>query len=142
MTAVRAAAALCGAELRGAELGSRYLHFTPGALSDSPTFAFDVGTAGATGLVAQTVLIPLTFLPGEVASVTLQGGTHVPNAPTTDYIEAIYAPLLQRIGVTAKVTSDRAGFFPKGGGTLALRVSGHLHTPIDLTERGKLQNSA
>src|SRR5437879_3134971 len=53
LTAVRAAAALCGAQLRGADIGSQYLQFTPGPLATEEAFDFDVGTAGATGLVAQ-----------------------------------------------------------------------------------------
>ena len=139
LTAVRAAAALCGAALRGAELGSQYVRFTPGVPSDAPSFDFAVGTAGATGLVAQTVLVPMTFPSGETRQAEITGGTHVPNAPTADYLAAIYAPLLARMGVTAKVSMSRAGFFPKGGGALHLRVNGSLQSPIDLTERGKLK---
>src|SRR6478672_4952702 len=44
LTAVRAAAALCGAELKGAELGSQFLRFTPGPLTAETAFSFDVGT--------------------------------------------------------------------------------------------------
>src|SRR5947209_13361078 len=50
LTAVRAAAALCDAELKGGEIGSQFLRFTPGPLVARDSFSFDVGTAGATGL--------------------------------------------------------------------------------------------
>src|SRR2546423_7655936 len=63
LTAVRAAAELCDAELKGAEMGSQYLRFTPRPLVQCDTFSFNVGTAGATGLVAQTLLVPMLFLP-------------------------------------------------------------------------------
>ena len=145
LTAVRAAAALCDAELKGAELGSQYLRFTPNALTARSDFAFDVAearngaSAGATGLVAQTLLIPMAFLAGSPATATILGGTHVPMAPPADYIESVYAPMLNRMGVPARVTLDRAGFYPRGGGAISLRVSGKLDTPLDLTERGKLK---
>ena len=145
LTAVRAAAALCDAELRGAELGSQFLRFIPRALTEKSDFAFDVAearhgaSAGATGLVAQTLLVPMAFLPGSPATAAILGGTHVPMAPPADYIEAVYAPLLARMGVSARVTLDRAGFYPRGGGAISLRVSGRLDTPLDLTERGKLK---
>ena len=145
LTAVRAAAALCNAELKGAELGSQFLRFAPKALTDKSDFAFDVAearrgaSAGATGLVAQTLLVPMAFLPGSPATATILGGTHVPMAPPADYIEAVYAPMLARMGATARVTLDRAGFYPRGGGAISLRVSGRLDAPIDLTERGKLK---
>ena len=55
LTSVRAAAALCNAQMQGAELNSQFLRFVPGPLVEQSHFAFDVGTAGATGLVAQTL---------------------------------------------------------------------------------------
>jgi RNA 3'-terminal phosphate cyclase (ATP) len=139
LASVRAAAALCNAQLHGATLGSQYLHFVPQPFTEQNAFAFEVGTAGATGLVAQTLLVPMALLPTRPASATLQGGTHVPMAPPADYIEAVYLPMLQRLGLEARLQCDRAGFFPKGGGTVHLQVEGGALThPIDLTKRGKL----
>ena len=152
LTSVRAAGALCNATLHGAELGSQFLRFVPGARVQETDFRFDVAearggaSAGATGLVAQTLLVPLTFVPaftkGADATIraTVLGGTHVPMSPTADYIEGVYLPLLRRLGLDADMRSMRAGFFPKGGGEIALALrSGSLNAPIDLTERGRLQ---
>ncbi|HLJ55575.1 MAG TPA: RNA 3'-terminal phosphate cyclase [Chthonomonadaceae bacterium] len=140
LTAVRAAAALCDAELRGAEPGSQFLRFTPGPLVDRDSFDFDVGTAGATGLVAQTLLVPMLYLPKRPATATIRGGTHVPMSPPADYIETVYRPVLHRLGVDIGFRMARAGFFPRGGGKVALTVGeGALINPVDLTERGRLQ---
>ncbi len=186
LTSVRAAGALCDATLYGAELGSQFLRFLPNALVASDSFRFDVAearggaSAGATGLVAQTLLVPLAFLPaftggaaagagnpgagnavaggaggtaagvgsavhgagsasGEIR-VTILGGTHVPMSPTADYLEGAYRPILRRLGLDAEMRSVRAGFFPRGGGEIALHLrGGGLNTPLDLTERGRLQ---
>jgi RNA 3'-terminal phosphate cyclase (ATP) len=147
LTAVLAAAALCNADLKGAELGSGFLRFVPAPLVDTTQFAFDVAaarggaSAGATGLVAQTLLVPLAFLPGPSASATILGGTHVPMAPPADYIEAVYAPMLRRMGLEVFFHYERAGFFPKGGGAIRLEMrGGRLSRPIDGVERGRLQS--
>src|SRR5436309_1989472 len=52
LTSVRAAAAIGSAKLRGASVGSSDLVFEPGAVS-AGSYRFDIGTAGATGLVLQ-----------------------------------------------------------------------------------------
>jgi RNA 3'-terminal phosphate cyclase (ATP) len=138
LTAVRAAAALCGAELKGAEMGSQFLRFTPGPLTQESAFSFDVGTAGATGLVAQTVLVPMLFLPNP-ATATIRGGTHVPMAPPADYVEAVYRPALHAMGADVGFQYARAGFFPKGGGEVTLRAgAGKLSAPIEMIDRGRL----
>ena len=146
LTAVRAAAALCQAELHGAELGSVFLRFVPGPLTEREAFSFDVAearggaSAGATGLVAQTLLVPMAFLPGGPMEATILGGTHVPMAPPADYIKAVYTPMLQRMGLQAILKYDRAGFYPRGGGAARIEIAGGgLHTPVVCEERGRLQ---
>ncbi len=152
LTSVLAAGALCDATLHGASLGSQFLRFEPNALVSADTFAFDVAdarggaSAGATGLVAQTLLVPLAFLPaladadGKGVRVTIAGGTHVPMSPPADYIETVYLPLLHRMGLAGDMRNSKAGFFPRGGGEIALHLTGGaLHTPLDLTDRGRLQ---
>jgi RNA 3'-terminal phosphate cyclase (ATP) len=138
LTAVLAAAALCDAEVRGAALGSTHVVFRPQARPKPDPYVFDVGTAGATPLVAQTMLAPLAHA-GLTTNVQITGGTHVPRAPNADYLEAVYVPALRRAGIGASVTAPRAGFFPKGGGQLAVNVREDTFIqPLDFTERGKL----
>jgi RNA 3'-terminal phosphate cyclase (ATP) len=138
LTAVRAAAALCGAELEGAEVGTPRFVFRPQRAPVPGAHRFDIGTAGATPLVAQTVLVPLMHA-GEDSHVVIRGGTHVPHAPTAEYLEAVYIPALKRAGLHARFDYPRAGFFPKGGGELDLAVSaGGSPQALDLTARGRL----
>lgn len=140
LTAVKAAATLCNAELKGAEIGSLYLHFTPQAMSAESNFHFQVGTAGATGLVTQTALLPMLWLPSRPANLTVEGGTHVPMAPIAEYIEFVYLSMLRRMGMEVQFSYDKSGFFPKGGGKIQATVgTSGLFEPLQLTERGKLQ---
>ena len=67
LTSVRAAAAICNAEVRGDALGSMVLEFVPGSAVQAGSYTFDVsearegGSDGAVGLVLQTVLLPLVL---------------------------------------------------------------------------------
>lgn len=58
LAAVRAAAAISAAEVEGAALGSDALTFAPGPVRGGD-YRFDIGTAGSTSLVLQTILLPL-----------------------------------------------------------------------------------
>src|SRR5437879_3855160 len=73
LTAVRAAAEVCGAVVAGDRLGSRELEFTPGPVRPGD-YAFDIGSAGSTTLVLQTVLPPL-MVAADRSTVALTGGT-------------------------------------------------------------------
>ena len=138
LASVRAAAGLCAAELEGAEIGSQRLRFEPQAPPAPGAYHFAIGTAGAAALVLQTVLLPLALAAGP-ARVTVTGGTHVSHAPTVDYLERVYLPILARHGLGASVQSPRAGFFPKGGGVVQAEIAGGAALqPVTLTERGAL----
>src|SRR5690606_25798380 len=68
LTAVNAAAAISGAQVRGDELGSRELTFEPGPVHPGDHF-FAIGSAGSATLVLQTVLLPLAQA-SEPSSIT------------------------------------------------------------------------
>src|SRR5512132_2251289 len=79
LTAVRAAAEIGHAEVTGAELGSKEIVFTPGEVSPGD-YRFEIGTAGSTTLVLQTVL-PALLCAKERSTIALVGGTDNPMAP-------------------------------------------------------------
>jgi RNA 3'-terminal phosphate cyclase (ATP) len=138
LTAVRAASALCSARLEGDEVGSTRFLFSPQTPVQPDAYRFDIRTAGAASLVMQTLLLPLSLVPGE-SQVTVIGGTHVPHSPTADYLETVYLPTLQSAGLLAEVQYHSAGFYPKGGGEVSATIMGTAALqPLHLTERGKL----
>jgi RNA 3'-terminal phosphate cyclase (ATP) len=140
LTAVRAAAALCDAALEGDFVGSARLLFRPQSPPRPDRYRFEIGTAGATTLVAQTALLPLAHA-ATGAHVTVVGGTHVPHAPAAEYLEAVFLPALRRAGLEARFAYPRAGFFPKGGGEIEIDIPGSPPSrPLDFTERGKLRS--
>ena len=60
LTAFKAAAEICNARMEGAELGSSEIAFYPGDIKGGE-YNFAIGSAGATNLVAQTIL-PILML--------------------------------------------------------------------------------
>ena len=56
LAGVQVAAEICGGVVKGAEVGSTTLEYTPGK-PKSGRFSFDVGTAGSVTLILQTVKI-------------------------------------------------------------------------------------
>src|SRR6266446_5400689 len=60
LMSVTAAATIAPARVRGAALGSRELFFGPGPV-EAGDYHFAIGTAGATGLVLQTIYLPLAL---------------------------------------------------------------------------------
>lgn len=137
LTAVNAAAAICGAQVSGNTAGSQTLEFIPGAISGGD-YRFDIGTAGSCTLVLQTVL-PALWFAGHASSVTVSGGTHNPAAPPADFLIRSWLPLLQRMGVNMDIELLRHGFYPAGGGEVRATVR-PIKTlqPLQLEARGKM----
>jgi RNA 3'-terminal phosphate cyclase (ATP) len=135
LTAVTSAAQVCSATVDGADLRSRELTFRPGRVAPGD-YRFDVGSAGSTTLVLQTVLPPL-LTAGAPSLLTLEGGTHNPFAPPLDFLEKAFLRLINRMGPRVEVSLDRPGFAPRGGGRLTVSVepAPRLH-PLELNERG------
>ncbi len=145
LTAVRAAATICNAKIRGDVLFATTLEFIPGSSVQAGNYTFDVsearegGSAGAITLVLQTILLPLALCSGD-SEVTLRGGTHVSYSPSMTYIEQVYLPTLYRMGVRVEVELNAWGWYPRGGGEVNLLISGGSKlSGINLVERGNLQ---
>jgi RNA 3'-terminal phosphate cyclase (ATP) len=120
VTAVTAAAKICGASVRGATVGSARLDFEPGRV-ESGAYEFAIQTAGSTTLVLQTVLPALLTANGP-SSVTLSGGTHNMWAPPFDFLDRVYLPLIHRMGPEVRARLDRPGFYPAGGGRFQVGI--------------------
>jgi len=137
LKAVDAAAAISKAQVEGATLNSQELIFLPSELH-SGRYKFDIGTAGATTLVLQTIFLPLS-LAAAASSVIITGGTHVPWSPCYHYLEFQWLPYLKRIGFNAQLSLEQAGFYPQGGGRISASIRPvNQISPLNLVERGAL----
>lgn len=134
VAAVECLAALTAATVEGNRLGSDRLVFDPGTVTPGH-YEVDVGTAGATTLVADT-LLPLALTIDEPLSVSITGGTDVKWSPPAEYLRQVKLPLLRQFGLSSTVEIDRRGYYPAGGGTLTLHVGPSAVDALQLTERG------
>lgn len=135
LTAVQAASQICGADVDGDAIGSRYLTFIPGKVK-AGEYRFSIGTAGSTTLVLQTILPALLRADGPT-HLTLEGGTHNPFAPPFPFLQQAFVPLLARMGAKLTLELERPGFYPAGGGrfTALIEPCAKL-VPLSLLERG------
>ena len=137
LMAVQAAARIAGAEVSGDQVGSAELSFQPRGIT-SGEYSFDIGTAGSTTLVLQTVIPPLSAASGK-SRVTVIGGTHVPFSPSWNYLAEVFLPAVTRLGVHAELTLESCGFYPKGGGKVRCRVHPLAGlSALSARERGRL----
>jgi RNA 3'-terminal phosphate cyclase (ATP) len=135
LAALQAAATIGEANVDGAAVGAGEIVFRPRRVR-AGTYHFDVGTAGSTGLVLQTVLLPLVMTRAP-SSVTLEGGTHNTHAPPFDFLAEAFLPLMQRMGAPVQAELERAGFYPAGGGRVHLEIGeARGLSPLSLLERG------
>lgn len=137
LAAVRAAAEVGRADVRGAELDSRELIFRPSAVRPGD-YTFEVQTAGSMTLVVQTVL-PALLRAEQPSRLRLTGGTHNPMAPPYDFLDRVYFPLVERMGPRVERSLSKAGFYPKGGGRFEVGITpARKLEPLFLTERGEV----
>jgi RNA 3'-phosphate cyclase len=117
LMSVRAAGTIGRAQMRGASLGSSDLVFEPGEVR-AGTYRFDIGTAGAIGLVLHTLYLPLALRGQTPSELTLIGGTHVSTSPCFHFLDTTWRRYLERCGLRLSLRMNRPGFYPRGGGVV------------------------
>ncbi|MEN6668849.1 RNA 3'-terminal phosphate cyclase [Psychrobacter sp. B38] len=146
LVCLQASQVISDAAVTGAHLGSTAFSFSPSTIK-SGDYTFDIGSAGSTSLVLQTLLPALLFANTDErtkSTVTIKGGTHNPLAPTTDFLTGVFVPALAKLGMQVNIDLQQAGFAPIGGGSIKATIAPFLRRantpPFKLTERGELVN--
>jgi RNA 3'-terminal phosphate cyclase (ATP) len=138
---VRAAARLCNGYARapgGGELavGAQELELVPGE-GQASVLEIDIGTAGSTTLLVQTILVP-ALASGQSLRAIFTGGTHNPLAPPFEFLDRVFAPHLRAMGAKLTLTLERPGFLPSGGGRIVVEISPSKLAPIELVHAGEI----
>ena len=135
LTCVKAAQQITGATVRGDYRESAELFFSPGKVR-SGCFSFDIGTAGSTSLVLQT-LIPALAFSGHETAIALTGGTHVPFSPSFHYLSTVFLRFLEKIGIRVRLSLEAYGFYPRGGGRIQADIfPAERINPLVIRDRG------
>lgn len=139
LACVEAARTISGARVSGAAAGSPSLDFAPGPVRHGE-YHFDIGSAGSTTLVFQTILLPLLTANGP-SHVKFTGGTHNPWAPSLTFLTSAFLPLIRAMGARVEIATDRWGYLPAGGGHWNATITPGVLNAIRITERGDLRHS-
>lgn len=137
VTAVEAACTLGNATCDGLTVSASEISFTPGKVVPGE-YRFAVGTAGSTGLVLQTLLMPLV-LADAPSRLVLEGGTHNMLAPPFEFVAKTFLPIINRMGPKVEARLIRHGFYPRGGGRIEVDITPAPLTPIECVDRGALR---
>ncbi len=135
---VQAASIMADAQTPGLAKGSTELLYSPSSIHGGD-FRFNVGTAGSSMLVLQTIMPLAAFATSDV-SFRIIGGTHVAWSPNFHFVKEVFLPLLGKTGFSpSSLELERAGWYPKGGGAVKF-LSKPIDSlqPLNLESPGKL----
>ncbi len=139
LKALQALQQICQGSLVGGDVGSREIWFNPGGKVKGGHYEWDIGTAGSTTLLAMTLLPAACFSRGDIG-FKLSGGLFQDFAPSAYHMQYVLFPVLNSMGITAKLNIIRPGYVPRGGGIIEVEVEpvrGKLK-PISLPTQGKV----
>ncbi len=134
---VKALVALCHAEVAGLKVGSTELTIKPGRVAGG-SMRIDVGTAGAIGLILQTMMLPAAKALSPLL-LTISGGTDVPWAPTIGYCQEVTLPILGQMGYRGELALTKRGYFPRGNGEVTSALKQSELSPLQLLEPGQIR---
>jgi RNA 3'-terminal phosphate cyclase (ATP) len=140
LKALQAAGALCDGKLEGGTVGSREIRFHPGKGIKGGTFAWDIGTAGSTAMLALS-LLPLGLFADKPSIYRMTGGLFQDFAPSLFHLQHVLLPILRRMGIDLDLRILQPGYVPKGGGRIELKISPlkEAPKPLNLVSQGKLE---
>lgn len=121
LESVLTATKLCGAEIKGATLGSTELWFTPDHIK-SGEFKAEIGTAGSIPLLLLTVLPICACAERPISLHVTKGGTDVDHSPAINYLRYVLLPTLTQMGLKTSLDIKKYGYYPKGLGEVVLRI--------------------
>jgi RNA 3'-terminal phosphate cyclase (ATP) len=138
-TAIEIIKSISNAKTNGLHVGSSDLSFSPFNIKEG-SYQFDIGTAGSIVLVFQACI--LAFLNSDVTiSITLKGGTDVKWAPSWDYFEKVFLPLIKKMGISISSKLLKRGYYPKGGGKASITIFPcNKIKPLSINEKQYFKN--
>ncbi len=139
LKAVQALQQICHGSLDGGEIGSAEIRFKPGGEIKGGHYEWDIGTAGSTTLLAMTLLPTACFSTG-VMTLKISGGLFQDFAPSAYHMQNVLFPILNKMGITTRLSIIRPGYVPRGGGIIQVEVEpvGGKIRPISLSSQGKV----
>jgi len=135
---IQACQELCRAVVENAVVGSKEITYVPREKFQGGEYSWDIGTAGSTTMLAQS-LLPLACFASKPSKFTIKGGLFQDFAPSAYHTKFVLLPLLKQMGVNAELKIIRPGYVPRGAGMIEIEVepAGKLR-PLNLIEQGEI----
>eukprot|EP00002_Diphylleia_rotans_P038072 TRINITY_DN8600_c0_g1_i1.p1 TRINITY_DN8600_c0_g1~~TRINITY_DN8600_c0_g1_i1.p1 ORF type:complete len:247 (+),score=26.66 TRINITY_DN8600_c0_g1_i1:85-825(+) len=119
----------------GNEIGSMEARLIPGSIIGGE-YGVTIRTAGSIALLIQTIL-PVAAFSNSPVKVRSSGGTDVDFSPSIDFMKYVILPNLQRFGLNGRIDVIKRGFYPAGGGDVAVALEPVRQlSPIEAVEPG------
>lgn len=117
LACVKACAEFSNAKIKGAEIGSEFLEFYPEKIKNRQMIA-NIGTAGSTTLLLQSILIPMMFTESEIK---ITGGTDVKWSMPIDYVKTAIKEMVNPF-TSIDIACEKRGYYPIGGGIITVKT--------------------
>jgi RNA 3'-terminal phosphate cyclase (ATP) len=137
LKALQASVTISEGDVKGAEIGSKEVAFTPGANIRGGEFLWDIGTAGSAIMLALT-LIPVALFADTPSRYRITGGLFQDFAPSAFHLQHVLVPTLRKMGAQVNAEIIRPGYVPKGGGIIEVSVVPVKEPlkPLNLVDQG------
>ena len=137
---IQACQEMCQGTASNAVVGSKEIAYAPKERFKGGEYHWDIGTAGATTMMAQT-LLPLACLAEKPSKFRLEGGLFQDFAPSAYHMKFVLLPILEQVGIHAELEIVRPGYVPRGGGIIEIEVEPVKKLkPLNFTEQGRILN--
>jgi RNA 3'-phosphate cyclase len=134
---VKALVQLCGAKIKGDELGSQEIEFYPNTNYQKEVL-IEIPTAGSITLVLQALLPALITLDHPTRIIFKGGATDTFFSPTTNYFQQVFLKILGKMNVRVELKIKQRGFYPEGNAWIEVQVFPSRLKSISLVKRKSL----
>jgi len=135
---IQACQEMCHGAVGNAVIGSKDITYIPKQRFKGGEYHWDIGTAGSTTMLAQT-LLPVACFAEKPSKFRLTGGLFQDFAPSAYHMKFVLIPLLKQMGIQAELEIVRPGYVPRGAGILEIKVEPvRKLKPLSLTEQGDI----
>ena len=135
---IQACREMCHGVVNNAEVGSREITYAPKEKFKGGEYHWDIGTAGSTTMMAQT-LLPLACFAEKPSKFKLEGGLFQDFAPSAYHMKFVLLPLLKQMGINVELDIIRPGYVPRGAGIIEIEVEPvRKIKPLSLTDQGEV----
>lgn len=139
LKALHACEEMTNGKLEKAEVESQEIIYHPGKIIKGGKYSWDIGTAGSTTMLAQTI-IPLGCFASSPCTFEITGGLFQDFAPAAHHLQLVVLPLLKKMGLDISLEIERPGYVPTGNGIIKIKVipTKKKLSPIILEDQGEI----